>query len=399
MAYQTKWFTDLNNLKSMSRAHLTALFRKHEPELSAAGITIPDPPIIDGDQEASDNTFYAEVAQLFFRPEGLPDELHDALATIRDMDREVGHNLIIEAAMAEGLPIDLTQSLTRADCAILVWLHDPYLLKTLHLDVRLDQTKSYVHMSPTKAARPVPVPLESVRAAMEAAFDEVFLKRSRGRGSHISCHVRGGELWYVVAHGEPFKRDGRRVDDRSDSVFYRPEKIDVVVYNQEYGELRTNVTAKWQKNLYRDVFEHHLFEDKAGFKENPRYHLEPIRSKQKAILHATDDAITSITLTSIDFEVDVTRNDYMSRSSSDVFASFEQDAKADPAKGFPAEYPITGATFKVRFKNSKKERSVTIQPPNRARYIRDEDSAHVENWLREHEMIIKNEDVTDEKAA
>lgn len=399
MAYQTKWFTDLINLKSMSRAHLTALFRKHEPELSAAGIVIPDPPVINGDQDASDNAFYVEVAQLFFRPEGLPDELHDALATIRDMDCEVGHNLIIEAVMAEGLPIDFTQSLTRADCAILVWLHDPYLLKVLHLDVRLDQTKSYVHMSPTKAARPTPVPLESVRASMESAFDEVFLKRSRGRGSQISCHHRGGEQWYVIAHGEPFKRDGRRVDDRSDSVFYRPEKIDVVVYNQEYGELRTNVSAKWQKNLYRDAFEHFIFEDKAGFKENPRYDLEPIRTKQQAVLHATDDAISDIRLTSIDFMVDAASNDRLSRSSKDVFASFERDRAEDASKGFPTEYPITSASFKVRFKNSKKERSVTIQPPNRARYIRDEDSAHVENWLREHRMIYGTPPKADEQAA
>lgn len=399
MAYSTKWFTDLNNMKSMSREHLAALLLKYKDELAEKDIAIPDPPVLKGDQESSDKLFYQAVAELFYNPEGLPDDLHDALSTIRDMDSDVGHNLIMDAATEGSLPIDFTLSLTRMDCAILMWLHDPVLLKSLLVDVRLEKTKSFVHLSPTKTAIPTPRPLEEVKVSMEKAFDEVYHKRSRGRGTHISCYVRSGEKCYVIERGEPFKRDGRRDNDKSGSVFYRPEKIDVVVFNEEFGELRMNVTAKWQKELYRDAFEHYLFEDKAGFKENPRYDLEPIRTKQRAILHAADDAIESVKLTGIDFEVDFTRNDYLTRSSNDVFESFAQDAKVDPSKGFPEGYPITSATFKVRFKNSKKERSVTIQPPNRARYIRDEDSAHVESWLREHEMIIKKKAVTDAKAA
>ncbi len=48
------------------------------------------------------------------------------------------------------------------------------------------------------------------------------------------------ETWFLVRHGQPFRREGSIVDGESESVFYRPEKFDVLVYSSAASELRIN---------------------------------------------------------------------------------------------------------------------------------------------------------------
>jgi len=45
-------------------------------------------------------------------------------------------------------------------------------------------------------------------------------------------------VWFLVRHGEPFTRESIVKDGESSSVYYRPEKYDVLVYNPETGEIR-----------------------------------------------------------------------------------------------------------------------------------------------------------------
>lgn len=388
MAYSTKWFTDVRNLKSISRGPLELLLGKYKEDLLEKGITIPNPPREVGKEKESDNKFYDELSDIFFHPEGIPTVLHDALYYIREMDNEAGHVQITQAVLIGKLRIDLTQPLTRADCAILAWIDNEDTVKALHMNLELEQTKSYVYFQASGDNVPAMIPFETVRASMEKDLDAVFATRSRGRGSEIKMHKKGDDFWFVITHGEPFKRDGCRHEDKSDSVFYRPESTDVVVFNTEHGDLRMNVYAKWHKTLYRDVFEKHLFGHQAGFTEAERYTLEPLRTKMEAALETSDDAIKFIQLHAIEFLVDEATDDRVTRTAEDVYAAYARDARLNPAAGFPADFPITKASFKVAFVHSKKQRSVVITAGNRAKYVRDEDSHHIETWLREQKMIL-----------
>lgn len=44
-------------------------------------------------------------------------------------------------------------------------------------------------------------------------------------------------VWFLVRHGEAFTRESIIKDGESSSVYYSPEKYDLLVYNPETGEI------------------------------------------------------------------------------------------------------------------------------------------------------------------
>jgi hypothetical protein len=64
-------------------------------------------------------------------------------------------------------------------------------------------------------------------------------------------------MWFLVRRGAALNRQGIIGNDgRSDSLYYRPERYDTVVYNPDKNEIRMNVrnNSKWLLELYRCVF-------------------------------------------------------------------------------------------------------------------------------------------------
>ena len=101
--------------------------------------------------------------------------------------------------------------------------------------------------------------------ALGLSLDDWFQNKHRGRGTRVSVYERDGFFWFLIRHGEPFKREGSLRGEESDCVLYRPEKYDVVVYNPAYGELRINAPTPKIRDLYKDRFGLHLFNNSAFF--------------------------------------------------------------------------------------------------------------------------------------
>ncbi len=72
-------------------------------------------------------------------------------------------------------------------------------------------------------------PSDETVAALEADLDEWFAKKRRGRASKVFVYVKEDFVWFLVRHGEPFTRESIIKDGKSKSLFYRPEKYDVLV--------------------------------------------------------------------------------------------------------------------------------------------------------------------------
>lgn len=83
-------------------------------------------------------------------------------------------------------------------------------------------------------------------------------------------------VWFLVRHGEPFKREESIDGSQASSIYYRPLRYDVLVYVPQIGELRIHACSKGEKQLYRDQLGKHLFGDADIFTGTEKYTLEPL---------------------------------------------------------------------------------------------------------------------------
>jgi hypothetical protein len=347
-------------------------------------------------QPAKDDEYYKELANVFMRPEGIPVPLHEALYFIKGLDNQGGLDRIVEAANAGRLKIDLAEESSIADKALQAWLQNERLVKQMHVEVGLDASKSFLHFQAQTAKKPTMKEFAKVRDDIEASLAVVFEDAGRGYWSEVSCHVRGKDVVFVVRHGEPFRRETKRVKDGTEPLFYWPSSQDLVVYNEEYWDLRMNVQSRWQKKAYAENFGHWLFGDAHLFKEAPLYTLEPLRARGYDVLQGEAYGIDTIRLVELHSGVDEETNDVRIRRADDVLAAYQREgaeAGAEAENGSLLEgEPLLLAKFAVKFRDSGRERVVTVNPPNRAKYTQDRDGQCVTAWLRGAEFVLPRQE-------
>ncbi|GIW55527.1 MAG: hypothetical protein KatS3mg082_1931 [Nitrospiraceae bacterium] len=206
-------------------------------------------------------------------------------------------------------------------------------------------------------------------------------------GTRVFIYPKDDEVWFLVQHGEPFKREDSLQEGDISSVCYRPLKHDVVVYDRRLGELRVNARLVGEKRLYCQQFGKHLFGDETCFPSTSKYTLEPLREYGADALACGDvPGIEWITLTEVHLFWGGAQREIEIRKALDVFAALSERQRELP------EHPrIIKAVFKVKFADSKTPRSVTIRPSNIATYTRDSDAALVEQWLELRGFIVHEE--------
>ena len=91
-------------------------------------------------------------------------------------------------------------------------------------------------------------PSPQTLTALETDLDDWFELKKRGRGSRVFVYRKGDSIWFLVRHGDPFRREGSLEGSRASSVFYRPEKHDVLVYQPAIGEIRMHACNKGEKD-------------------------------------------------------------------------------------------------------------------------------------------------------
>ncbi len=388
MGYKAGWYTDDGHLRSLGRAHLNRLLERYSKELADAKIVIPQP--------AKDEDFYKELASVFMRPDGIPGPLHDALYFIKGLDNQAGMDRILEAVDFGRLKIDPAEESSIADKALQAWLQDERLVRQMHVEVGLDASKSFIHFQSQGPKKPKMKDFATVRGDLEGSLGVVFEEKGRGYWCEVTSHPRGKDVVFVVRHGEPFRRETKRVKNGTEPLFYWPSSQDLVVYNTEYFDLRMNVQSRWQKTSYAENVGHWLFGDAHLFKEAPLYTLEPIRTRGYAALEGKAYGIESIRLTELQSLVDEDTNDLRIRRCDDVLSAYRKEEASmveaeRPGGGLLAGELLILAKFGVKFAESRKERVVTVEPPNRAKYTQDRDGLCVTSWLREGGFVLPSE--------
>jgi hypothetical protein len=271
---------------------------------------------------------------------------------------------------------------TAGDVAVQVWLKDRDLLERKHSEQFLIRPKSFASYQGAKGSvETVPLFTEEMRVRLQGALDDWFDGHKRGRGCRVFAHVRANEIWFLVRHGEPFRRVGAIEDGKSSGVYYRPEKFDVVIYGAELDGLSVNALTKAEKQLYREAFSEHVFGDVNYFGFGGRYSLDPLRERGEEVLDCSSvPGIQWIRLKEVEiFQKNGVTINY---SAPDLFSALKDQLADILSSGF-----ITKASFAVKFVDSKVPRSVSIWQPSRASYMRDEDRLLVEAWMQEQRFL------------
>jgi hypothetical protein len=207
------------------------------------------------------------------------------------------------------------------------------------------------------------------------------------RGSRIIMSDKAHAVWFLVRHGEPFKREESIDGIKASSVYYRPLKYDVLVYAPQIGELRINARSKGEKRLYRTKFGKHLFGDENIFPGTEKYTLDPLRELGEDSLAPGDiEGIDWIKLREAQLFFGGNPWEVVTHKSDDYFALLRSRNKPFPVGG-----RIIKATFQVKFSDAKTPQSVVIKPSNIAQFTRDDDSVLVEQWLEARGFIINAE--------
>lgn len=365
-------FTNREVLRSITGENLHSLLAGHEKALTTEGFVLPDDPNGPIDYDA--------LAELLMEPEKLPPDLRDAFFFINEMATEEGMELLLDAAEQSGLKILGGQKQTPSDVAVQVWLKNRSLLERKHAEQFIHNPRTFecfhTPVNPVPAHRRLSA--EQI-GAMVKDLNDWFEKKKKGRSVKLFFYKRPDGIWFLVRHGDPFKREGA-IDDNNESigVYYWPEKFDVLILDPESGELRMTAKTKGTIKLYRTIFGRHLYGDDGFFGGEDKYTLEPLGEKGEDAVACSDvDGMEEALLTEMHLMRGGSFHEREIRKASDIFAAFKARSRE-----FPKKVPIVKAGFRVRFSDSDTPRTVIIKPPNVAQYTRDDDSRVIEKWLK-----------------
>lgn len=390
-SFNPRRFADPDFLKTIDERHLLALLRPYAGYFSHRGVELPsgervlmvaEPvalydgrPVRSAPTNGVDHELLAAV--LVDPDDRMPTELVDALYLINEMATPEGMDELLEA-VGDDIALDEADEQTPADVATQVFLQARHLLERKHAQQFVGDRQSYVYfLSKTEPNGDFTAPRAEAVADLEQDLGAWFLKKKKGDQVRVFVYPKPDEVWFLVRHGEGFRREGAQKAGQSTCVFYRPEKHDVLVYNAAIGELRINAGSVGERDIYRQKVGLHVFGKDDHFPNgHKKYSLEPLRQDGPASLACGDVAgIESVQLVELAYFWGGAHNEISIHKAGDFFAALaSREGKIHGAK-------IIGAKFRVKFADSKTPRMVSIRPPNVAKFTRDDDGKRIDEWL------------------
>jgi hypothetical protein len=389
-SFNPRKFADPDRLRGIAPARLEAFMAPWRDYLLDRGFAFPASNASEVD--------YAVLADILMRPDATtPAEMVDALyyvhetATAEDMDQ------LLAAVRARGLSVTDDPAATPIDLAIDVWRAAPEVVRAHHAEAIAMRQQNFEYFGPTQPVRGAFPDIDAeLRLRLESEFDDWFESHRRGRGCRMFVIRHSPMTWILVRHGQPMRREASQKDDGGvGTEFYRPQRHDVLIYDERSGDVGVHASTKGERNLYLRTLGRHLFSGDEHFPPAGRFTLDPLIADGRDALNVEDvDGIKGVRLVECRRYFGGPHREMETRKAEDIFA-----ALADRNIQSLAGARLNSASFKVAFEDSEKERSVTIRPPGIARYERNDDSELIERWLRRRGFILSGQGVDDDEAA
>ena len=370
--FTLRHFSSAESLQAVQAKYLMDLLDKHAAYFATRGVDF-------GSFNGHGPDYEAIAAVLMTPDEQTPNELIDDLYYVDEMATADAMDGLLEAAAAAGVKLDVGDEPTPADVAVQVRLRAPALLEQKHAEhFLLQRRRTFEYFqSPDGVDTKYRPPGAKKLRACEDSLGIRLEAMKRGRTCKLFVFPRPDGVWFLVRRGDPFKREGSIEKTGMTSVYYRPEKYDVLKYDQGLGELSVNAEGnKKLVALYRELFGELLFGDPKRFPNTAKYTLAPLQDDGADALICSDvEGIDTITLKEVQILWGGPQGEIEIRRAKDLFEALKARKKELP-KG-----RLVKASFLVKFTDAKTPRTVTIRPQNIASYTRDSDASVVEAWL------------------
>jgi hypothetical protein len=370
--FTLRHFSSAESLQAVQARYLMDLLDKHAAYFATRGVDF-------GSFNGHGPDYEAIAAVLMTPDEQTPSELIDDLYYVDEMATADAMDGLLEAATAAGVKLDVGDEPTPADVAVQVRLRAPALLEQKHAEhFLLQRRRTFEYFqSPDGVDTKYRAPGAKKQRIFEDTLGVRLEAMKRGRTCKLFVFPRPDGVWFLVRRGDPFKREGSIEKTGMTSVYYRPEKYDVLKYDQGLGELSVNAEGnKKLVALYRELFGELLFGDPKRFPNTAKYTLAPLQDDGADALICSDvEGIDTITLKEVQILWGGPQGEVEIRRARDLFEALKGRKKELP-KG-----RLVKASFLVKFTDAKTPRTVTIRPQNIASYTRDSDASIVETWL------------------
>jgi hypothetical protein len=380
--YNLRRFSKPDLLRKIELQHLTVFLLSHGAKYFAdRGLDL------SADEQGDIN--YDKLSSILQTPDSsTPDGLAEALFYVNELSTSEGFDAIQEAIANTELDVQISEDAAHADLVIQVWMADQALVERLHAEQFLFRPRSFEYFCTKQHSVPkFAEPSKTQISALESELDDWFAKKRRGRSSKVFVFVKSDYTWFLVRHGEPFTRESTIKDGESSSVYYRPEKYDVLIYNPDSGEIRMNAKTKGEKELYRTSFGLHFFGDKEFFDGRSKFSLDVLSNNLEDALLCDDiDGMDWVKLKEIQVFRGGPHKEIEIRKAEDLFAVYNENEK----KKFP-QSRIFRATMQVKFSDAKSARSVSLSTGNKAQFKRDDDAEILEEWMVRRGFIVAEE--------
>jgi hypothetical protein len=369
-------FTNLEFLRTIAPENLISFLSPFREYLAGQGLTFP----ASGDGKLD----YETLVSILVSADGqMPKGLVDSLYYVHEMSTLDAMNTLLEKAPPGLLDFDGTGDPTPGDVAIVAWLKNRAFVEERHSERFLERTKTFIcYQGAIRRSREAPASTDDIRRGLELDLDDWFEGKRRGRGCRIFVHPRGDEVWFLVRHGDPIRREGTYDNGKADSVYYRPEKYDVLIYYCGLDRLAVHAATQGEKGLYKRVFGRHLFGDVEYFGDGVSFTLEPLRQNGEAALNC--ECVPGIEWIKLkEMEIYQANSMTVIYKASDFFGVL-----GDRAADVLDSGHLWRAGFNVKFSDSRTPRVLNLRPPAGAGYMRDSDRVSIEAWMRHQGFLV-----------
>jgi len=389
-SFNPRKFSDPDRLRAISPDRLVAFLAPWRAFLEIRGLQFPDTRDVEID--------YAGLAQILMTPDrSTPSAMVDALYYVHETASAQDMDELLTAVRNQNVPIVDDPTATPIDLAIDIWLAAPELVRSRHAETIAMRQQNFEYFGPQRPVRTAfPEVDAALRSQIEAELDDWFEAHRRGRGCRLFIIRHAPMTWVLIRHGQTMRREASQRDDgEAGTEFFRPQRHDVLIYDERSGDIGVHATTKGERALYLRTLGKFLFTGEEHFPPAGRFTLDPLMAHGSAALNVRDiEGITAVRLTEYRRYWGGAQRETETRKAEDVFAALAQRSPATLAGG-----RLVSATFKVTFDGQEKDRSVTIRPPGIARFERNDDSELIETWLRERGFILTGQDTDDDEAA
>ena len=338
---------------------------------------------------ATEETFdYDRLAEILSNQMfvGEYEELFNGFALVGATSMECFNDILRTFISRSSYAGELTDTMSTADMALLVYLHDPEELSVLETDYAALKKKSFAMRATRRDIRNLVITPAQIRDFEEGMY-LIFQSKNYGNTARVTLTENDSrELVLLVRHGDSYRRQGIVMNGRkSKTIGFQPESYNTLSINRDTGELRLGIptSPKWMEDAYCRQLGKSLFNDYDAFSAPRINDLDKIRELGRNILvyHGAAE-VKSISLLSIKafLSGDSGMCAILEADNGDLFRDMERHHFKLSSMG-----RIIRAKFLVKIGRS--ERTIILDASNRSGYDYDDFGMVVDEWLRQVGVI------------